>query len=123
LTLTMGCNFGDLDNDGYLDFYQGTGYPGYEALMPNVMYRNLGGTGFVDVTMAGGFGHLQKGHGVAFADLDYDGDQDVYMQLGGAYPGDMYGNALFENPGFDNNWIRVRLRGVQSNRAGMGAGI
>ena len=123
LTLTMGCNFGDLDNDGYLDFYQGTGYPGYEALMPNVMYRNRGGTGFEDVTMAGGFGHLQKGHGVAFADIDYDGDQDVYMQLGGAYPGDTYGNALFENPGFDNHWIRVRLRGVESNRPGIGARI
>ncbi len=123
LTLTMGCNFGDLDNDGYLDFYQGTGYPGYEALMPNVMYRNRGGKGFVDVTMAGGFGHLQKGHGVAFADLDYDGDQDVYMQFGGAWPGDKYGNALFENPGFDNHWIRVRLSGVQSNRPGIGARI
>ena len=91
--------------------------------MPNVMYRNRGGTGFADVTMAGGFGHLQKGHGVAFADLDYDGDQDVYMQLGGAYPGDAYGNALFENPGFDNHWIRVRLRGVESNRPGIGARI
>ena len=66
--------------------------------MPNVMYRNRGGTGFTDVTMAGGFGHLQKGHGVAFADLDYDGDQDVYMQLGGGLSGDTYGNALFENP-------------------------
>ncbi len=123
LVLTMGCNFGDLDNDGYLDFYQGTGYPGYEALMPNVMYRNRGGTGFADVTMAGGFAHLQKGHAVAFADLDYDGDQDIYMQVGGAYPGDAFGNALFENPGFDNHWIRVRLSGVESNRPGIGARI
>ena len=38
--LPMGSNFGDLDNDGFLDFYLGTGYPDYEALMPNVMYRN-----------------------------------------------------------------------------------
>ena len=40
ITLPMGANFGDLDNDGYPDFYLGTGYPYYEALMPNVMYRN-----------------------------------------------------------------------------------
>ena len=35
----MGHNFGDLDNDGYPDFYLGTGWPQYEALMPNLMYR------------------------------------------------------------------------------------
>ena len=39
----MGANFGDLDNDGYLDFYLGTGYPPYFALMPNLMYRNRSG--------------------------------------------------------------------------------
>ena len=38
LTRPMGSNFGDLDNDGFLDFYLGTGYPDYESLMPNVMY-------------------------------------------------------------------------------------
>ncbi|NIR40631.1 MAG: VCBS repeat-containing protein, partial [Gemmatimonadetes bacterium] len=36
VTLPMGANFGDLDNDGWLDFYLGTGYPYYEGLMPNV---------------------------------------------------------------------------------------
>jgi hypothetical protein len=122
-TLPMGANFGDLDNDGYPDFYLGTGYPYYEALMPNVMYRNRGGAGFADVTTAGGFGHLQKGHGVVFADLDNDGDQDVFEQIGGAWPGDAYANALFLNPGFDRHWIRVSLVGVRSNRQGVGARI
>ena len=55
--------------------------------MPNGMFRNDGGRRFQDVTTAGGFGHLQKGHGVAFADLDQDGDQDVFEQMGGAYRG------------------------------------
>ena len=123
LTLPMGVNFGDLDNDGYLDFYLGTGYPSYEALMPNVMYRNRGGTGFSDVTSAGGFGHLQKGHGIAFADLDNDGDQDVFVQMGGFFLGDKYYNALFENPGFGNHWISIRLVGVRSNRSAIGARI
>jgi len=123
LTLPMGVNFGDLDNDGYLDFYLGTGYPDYEALMPNVMYRNRGGTGFSDVTSAGGFGHLQKGHGIAFADLDNDGDQDVFEQMGGFYPGDKYYNALFENPGFGNHWVSIKLVGVRSNRSAIGARI
>jgi len=123
VTLPMGSNFGDLDNDGYPDFYLGTGYPYYEGLMPNLMYRNRSGERFADVTTAGGFGHVQKGHGVVFADLDNDGDQDVFEQIGGAFPGDAFGNVLFENPGFGNNWIKLRLVGVRSNRFGVGARI
>ncbi len=119
----MGSNFGDLDNDGYLDFYLGTGYPTYHSVMPNVMYRNLDGNGFANVTYAGGFGHLQKGHAVVFADLDHDGDQDVFEQMGGAFPGDQYGNVLYENPGFGNHWTTIKLVGVRSNRSGIGARI
>ena len=70
----MGANFGDLDNDGYPDFYQGTGWVTYQELMPNVMYHNRRGAGFPDVSTAGGFGHLQKGHAIVFADFDNDGD-------------------------------------------------
>lgn len=123
VTQPMGCNYGDLDNDGYLDFYLATGYPGYDGLMPNVMYRNRGGEQFEDVTFAGGFGHLQKGHGVAFADFDHDGDQDIFTELGGAYPGDDFYNALFANPGFGRHWIKVKLVGTQSNRSAIGARI
>ncbi|NOT29366.1 MAG: CRTAC1 family protein [Planctomycetes bacterium] len=123
ITVTMGANFGDLDNDGYLDFYLNTGFPDYEALIPSKMYWNRGGKKFADVTTAGGFGHLQKGHGVAFADLDRDGDQDVFAEMGGAFPGDAFGNALFRNPGFGNHWVTVKLVGVRSNRPGIGARI
>ena len=119
----MGANFGDIDNDGYPDFYLGTGYPPYHSIMPGVMYRNRGGRQFEDVTYAGGFGHLQKGHGVFFADLDNDGDQDVFEQMGGAFPGDGFGNVLYENPGLGNRWITIRLVGVQSNRSAIGARI
>jgi tetratricopeptide (TPR) repeat protein len=119
----MGSNFGDLDNDGFLDFYLGTGYTDFDALMPNLMYRNRGGREFSDVTFAGGFGHLQKGHGVAFADFDHDGDQDIFIEMGGAYVGDAFQNALFENPGFGNQWIKIRLVGQQSNRSAIGARI
>lgn len=123
ITQPMGSNFGDLDNDGFLDFYLGTGYPAYESLMPNLMFRNRRGQGFSDVSKAGGFGHLQKGHGVAFADLDHDGDQDVLLEVGGWLAGDAFGNALFENPGFGHHFVVLKLRGTRSNRAAIGAAI
>lgn len=121
--LPMGANFGDLNNDGFLDFSLGTGDPDYFSLMPNLMFLNQGGKRFVDVTMTGGFGHLQKGHAIAFADLDNDGDQDVFQQMGGAYPGDEFKDALYENPGFGNHWLTIKLIGVQSNRSAIGAQI
>lgn len=122
-TQPMGCNFGDLDSDGFPDFYLGTGDSLYEALYPNLLFHNRQGKGFGDVTTAAGMGHLQKGHGVAFADLDDDGDQDVFLEVGGAFAGDGFWNALFENPGFGAHWIKLKLRGRQSNRCAIGAKI
>jgi hypothetical protein len=87
------------------------------------MYRNVDGKRFEDVTFSGGFGHLQKGHGVAFADVDDDGDQDVFEQMGGAYPGDAYPSVLYQNPGNGSSWIKLRLVGVRSNRSAIGARI
>ncbi|MEE8523888.1 MAG: CRTAC1 family protein [Thermoanaerobaculia bacterium] len=121
--LPMGSNYGDLDNDGFPDVYLGTGEPGYETIMPNVMFRNAGGTRFDDVTFAGGFGHLQKGHGVAFGDVDNDGDQDLFHQLGGFFPGDAFANALYENPSTGTSWITLRLEGKKANSFGVGARI
>jgi hypothetical protein len=66
---------------------------------------------------------LQKGHGVGFADLDNDGDQDVYLVAGGAYAGDNARNALFLNPGNTNHWLKLQLVGTRSNRAAIGARI
>jgi len=121
VVLAMGLNFGDLDNDGWLDFYAGTGTPELTTLVPNRMFRNDGNGAFQDVTTAGHFGHLQKGHGIAFGDVDNDGDQDVFEQMGGAYPADKAASALYENPGSGNRWLRLELQGVRSNRGAVGA--
>lgn len=123
LCLTMGNNYGDLDNDGWLDFYCGTGDPDFRTLIPNRMFRNADGRFFQDVTTATGTGHIQKGHGVAFADLNDDGAQDIYTSLGGAYTGDGARNALFLNPGNTNHWLKLKLVGVKSNRAAIGARV
>ncbi len=119
--LAMGSNFGDLDNDGFLDFYLGTGAPDFRAMVPNRMFRNAGGRFFQDVTTSGGFGHLQKGHGVSFGDIDSDGDQDILLVVGGAYSGDTFPNVLFLNPGHGHHWVTLRLEGVTTNRSAIGA--
>jgi hypothetical protein len=121
--LTMGCNFGDLDNDGWLDFYLGTGNPDLTMLTPKRMFRNAEGKFFQDVTTAGGFGHLQKGHAVAFADLANDGNQDIYEVMGGAFVGDTSFNVLYLNPGNTNHWLKLKLEGTKSNRVAIGARI
>ncbi len=125
-TQPMGANFGDLDNDGYPDFYLGTGNIQFSELRPNLMYLNVASTEgrrFADVTVSGGFGHLQKGHGVSFADLDNDNDIDVFIQMGGAWPADKFYDALFENPGFGRHSLTVKLEGRSSNRSAIGARI
>jgi hypothetical protein len=121
--LPMGLNFGDLDNDGFLDFYLGTGSPSFAALFPNVLFHNDGGRRFTDVTASSGTGILPKGHGIAFADMNNDGNEDLFVVMGGAVPGDQHNTRLFENPGNGNDWISVHLTGVKSNRAAVGARI
>ena len=120
---TMGSNYGDFDNDGYLDMYLGTGEPDLSTLVPNRMFKNVAGQRFAEITASSGTGNLQKGHGVACGDWDRDGDTDIFIEMGGAVNGDKYHNILFQNPGHDNHWLTVKLTGRQTNRAAIGARI
>jgi len=122
-SLPMGANFGDFDGDGYPDIYLGTGTPAYEAVMPNILYHNNGDGTFTDVTFAAGVGHLQKGHGISFADLDRDGDIDIHLQSGGFFPGDRFGDVLFVNPMPPAHFVVIKLNGRRSPRSGIGARI
>ena len=124
VVFSMGANFGDIDNDGYPDMYFGTGNPDFKSLVPNKLFKNIGGKKFADVTTTSRTGNLQKGHGVAFADFRNIGIQDIFIQMGGAYKGDSYTSSLYVNPGQNNNnWISLKLTGVKANKAAIGSRI
>ncbi|MDQ3015695.1 MAG: CRTAC1 family protein [Bacteroidota bacterium] len=121
---TMGSNYGDLDADGFPDIYLGTGEPNLKSIVPNKMYWNRNGEKYDDITYAIGFGNIQKGHGVGFGDMDHDGDEDLYVVMGGSFEGDVYQNLFFENPiGQQQSWIVLQLEGVTANKSALGARV
>jgi hypothetical protein len=120
---TMGSNFGDFDNDGYLDMYLGTGGPDLAVLVPNRMFKNVQGKRFAEITASARTGNLQKGHSVACGDWDRNGTLDIFIEMGGVTPTDRYHNILFQNPGQGNHWLNVKLVGKRSNKSAIGARI
>lgn len=122
-----GCGFFDPDNDGWLDIFYSNGhiYPELERAglevtyrQPRVLYRNLRGGRFEDVSaMAGACITAPSiGRGCAFGDFDNDGDVDIIVNNMNDYP-----SLLRCDRANDNHWIQVRTIGVKSNRSGIGA--
>ncbi|MEE2831583.1 MAG: CRTAC1 family protein [Candidatus Latescibacterota bacterium] len=83
-TVGPGAAFLDVDADGDLDVYLLNGAPTGPGAVPspqlvNRMYRNSGAGTFVDRTAGSGLGDDGYGMGSCAADVDNDGDLDVYV--------------------------------------------
>jgi len=128
LTLGFGCLFYDYDLDGWLDVLIVNGHiePEIERIQKRVKYaqpphlfRNLGKGKFAEVTSSVGAGFAQPrvARGVAYADIDNDGDLDLLATTNGGPA------LLFRNDGGTNHSLRIKLAGVRSNRDGIGARI
>jgi len=130
--VTWGCGFVDFDNDGPPDLFIGCGHLGEYASeidlplfrvtyeVPPILLRNTGDGKFVNVSSSSGDGMRVKlvARGVAFDDLDNDGRVDVVI-LNLRRPPTLLRNESVTG----NHWIEIRLRGVKTNRDGVGAHV
>jgi len=120
---TMGANYGDFDNNGFPDVYLGNGGPDMFRLEPDALFMNRGDGTFVEATEKAGLGDLGKTHGTSVVDFDGDGWLDLYLPIGGNFPGDQWRNALYHNRGGSNHALSVRLIGTHCNRDAIGARV
>jgi len=108
---TRSAGFGDINNDGFLDLYVSN----YKQA--SYMFLNNGDYTFTDVTSVTGTGNGGAGHGIAFGDINNDGHLDLYVANSEG------SNRLYLNGGTQNNWIQIKLIGIASNYAAIGAKV
>ncbi len=129
LTLAFGTKLFDYDNDGDLDIYCTNGHVTdnvelYDAQLTykqsDLLYENIGGGRFKDVSAESGpaFRIKHVGRGAAVGDIDNDGDLDIVIADCGG-PALLYRN----DGGNRNHWLAIKARGRESNRFGLGSKV
>jgi enediyne biosynthesis protein E4 len=127
--ICWGAGIVDLDNDGYPDLFMVTGnvypeverkLPQYPNKSPRAVFRNLGNRTFEELGAEAGPGvtdaHCSRG--CAFGDFDNDGDLDILIVNLNEPP-----SLLRNDMKGKQNWIKVKLEGVKSNRSAIGARV
>jgi len=127
--ICWGAGIVDLDNDGNPDIFMVTGnvypeverkLPQYPNKSPRAVFRNLGNRTFEELGQEAGPGvtapHCSRG--CAFGDFDNDGDVDILI-VNLNEPPSLLRNDLKGK----QNWIKVKLEGVKSNRSAIGARV
>jgi hypothetical protein len=127
--VTWGNGFADFDNDGDRDIFVACGHlldnvdlfdDRSTYLAANVLLMNRGDGKFVNTSRQSGDGMKVKlsSRGAAFDDLDDDGDLDVVVLNSRREP-----TILRNDSPSKGHWLQVRLRGVKTNRDGIGARV
>jgi len=127
--ICWGAGIFDLDNDGYPDIFVATGnvypeverrFPQYAYRTPRAVFRNLGNGTFEELMQEAGPGVVAAhcSRGCAFGDFDNDGDVDILILNMNELP-----SLLRNDLKRKQNWIKVKLEGVKSNRSAIGARV
>ena len=122
--VSWGIAVADLDNDGAPDIFWVTGgiYPEVrqDYNTPRILFRNLGNGRFEELLgdLGPGVSALHSSRGCAIGDFDNDGDVDILV-VNHNEPPSLLRNDVTGN----HHWIKVKLRGVQSNRSAIGARV
>ncbi len=110
----------DLDNDEWMDMYVGNGFhfgESFYEIQDNRLFRNLGGTGFVELAADWGLDDPINTPSYTYLDLDLDGDLDI-IATGVLSPPRVYINELS-----DNNSVTFVLNDVRGNSSAIGAKV
>jgi hypothetical protein len=127
--VTWGNAFADFDNDGDRDIFIACGHledriehydDSSTYLQRNVLLMNTGDGRFADVSQRCGDGMkaMLCSRGMGVDDLDNDGDPDVVILNSRAAP-----TILRNDSPRKGHWLGVRLKGVKTNRDGVGAKV
>jgi len=113
----ISCNAGDIDNDGFEDFFVSNGFSATST--KSILFRNNNGIDFQDITISL-FGDITwDARGVAFADYDNDGDLDICLTGGADVDTKLWRN----DSSLANNWVIFKLEGTLSNKSAIGARV
>jgi hypothetical protein len=115
-TWSSGSAWGDYDKDGDLDLAVG-GYDG-----DNLLFNNDGSGIFTKMEDNEFVDDGNYTEGLAWADIDDDGDLDIFTAKNNYFGGN---NSLFLNNGNNNNWLKIKLTGdgLYNNSQALGAKI
>jgi hypothetical protein len=124
-----GAGFFDFDNDGWKDLLlvNGHAFPEVDSLGIDIhykdraiLYQNLGGDRFKDITLRAGPGLLEphSSRGAAFGDIENDGSMEIAINNQNETP------SLLKNTNpVAGHWLALKLIGTRSNRSALGARV
>lgn len=131
LSISWGTLFADVNNDMYVDLFISNGYvpaPSFVDngnLEPDKLYINNTDGTFAEMDSTSGIWNEITSRGCAYSDVDNDGKLDIYSIV---YDKPTFGldgaSCLYMNKSVNNNnWVKINLEGVQTNKDAFGSKV